>query len=329
MPFLPLVLLAALQALSRAATFALGWATALYFGQVPGRQGRILSVISLLAVAWVILLVGFAIPLLVGAGLDALGLVERNFSVRPLVASLLGLAVVATPPLVAAAVLFFDLRPERSLGAWVRLIPVSYPATFMLGLAVFLMVLITPFLLVERWRARRILLQVPLVMRKGSDDELVDAARRALHSIDVDDLDVRRVEGPKTWPMRTVAYAIKHLIGAAVRGEPMELVADGVEIYAYATNVSILGPKGDAHRVRAAIERELALTDAFLTWDEEAQRLEAALREADRSANGDIDALRRRLDALQVKIDRASLNSEEWNVLYRERLQVEQRAARH
>ena len=329
MPFLPLVLLAALQALSRAATFALGWATALYFGQVPGRQGRILSVISLLAVAWVILLVGFAIPLLVGAGLDALGLVERNFSVRPLVASLLGLAVVATPPLVAAAVLFFDLRPERSLGAWVRLIPVSYPATFMLGLAVFLMVLITPFLLVERWRARRILLQVPLVMRKGSDDELVDAARRALHSIDVDDLDVRRVEGPKTWPMRTVAYAIKHLIGAVVRGEPMELVADGVEIYAYATNVSILGPKGDAHRVRAAIERELALTDAFLTWDEEAQRLEAALREADRSANGDIDALRRRLDALQVKIDRASLNSEEWNVLYRERLQVEQRAARH
>jgi hypothetical protein len=329
MPFLPLVLLAALQALSRAATFVLGWATALYFGQVPGRQGRILSVISLLAVAWVIVLVGFAIPLLVGAGLDALGLVERNFSVRPLVASLLGLAVVATPPLVAAAVLFFDLRPERSLGAWLRLIPVSYPATFMLGLAVFLMVLITPVLLVERWRAKRILLQVPLVMRNGSDDELVDAARRALHSIDVDDLDVRRVEGPKTWPMRTVAYAIKHLIGAVVRGEPMELVADGVEIYAYATNVSILGPKGDAHRVRAAIERELALTDAFLTWDEEAQRLEAALREADRSANGDIDALRRRLDALQVKIDRASLNSEEWNVLYRERLQVEQRAARH
>ncbi|HEX5039085.1 MAG TPA: hypothetical protein VFW95_03000 [Candidatus Limnocylindria bacterium] len=329
MPFLPLVLLAALQALSRAASFVLGWATALYFGQVPGRQGRILSVISLLAVAWVIVLVGFAIPLLVGAGLDALGVVERNFSVTPLVASLLGFAVVATPPLVAAAVLFFDLRPDRNLRAWVRLIPVSYPATFMLGLAVLLMVLITPFLLVERWRARRILLQVPLVMRKGSDDELVDAARRALHSIDVDDMEVRRVEGPKTWPMRTVAYAIKHLIGAVVRGEPMELVTDGVEIYAYATNVSILGPKGDAHRVRAAIERELALTDAFLTWDEEAQGLEAALRDADRSANGDIDALRRRLDELQVKIDRASLNSEEWNVLYRERLQVEQRAARH
>jgi len=329
MPFLPIVLLAALQALSRAATFVLGWATALYFGQVPGRQGRILSVISLLAVAWVIVTVGFAIPLLVGAGLEATGIVEHNFSVTPLVASLLVFAVVATPPIIAAAVLFFDLRPDRSTEAWVRLVPVSYPATFMLGIAILLMVLITPFLLVERWRARRILLQVPLVMRSGSDDELVEAARKALHSIDVDDVDVRSIDGPKTWPMRAVAFAIEHLLGAVVRGEPIELAADGVEIYVYATNVSILGRKGDAHRVRAAIDRELALTDAYLTWDEEAQRLESALREADRSANGDVDALRRRLDELQVKIDRASLNSEEWNVLYRERLQVEQRAARH
>ena len=68
MPFLPVVLLVAFQAVSKAATFVLGWATALYFGQVPGRQGRILSVISLLAAAWIVVLVGFAVPLLVGAG---------------------------------------------------------------------------------------------------------------------------------------------------------------------------------------------------------------------------------------------------------------------
>ena len=38
-------------------------ATALYFGQVPGRQGRILSVVSLLAAAWLILSIGFGIPI--------------------------------------------------------------------------------------------------------------------------------------------------------------------------------------------------------------------------------------------------------------------------
>ena len=86
--------------------------------------------------------------------------------------------------------------------------------------------------------------------------------------------------------------------------------------------------EGDAHRVRAAIERELALTDAYLTWDEEAQRLEAALRDLDEAADGDVRDLRRKLDELQVQIDRARVNSQEWNVLYRERLQVEQRAVR-
>ena len=88
-------------------------------------------------------------------------------------------------------------------------------------------------------------------------------------------------------------------------------------------------PRASAHRVRAAIERELALTDAYLTWNEEAQRLEDALRDVDQATNGDLDALRRGgSTSIQVKIDRAHLNSEEWNVLYRERLQVEERAAR-
>jgi len=327
-PFLPLVLLVALQVVSRAASFVLGWATALYFGQVPGRQGGILSVISLLAAAWLIVLVGFAAPLLSGAGLEAAGLIERNFDVTPLVASLLGFAVVATPPVVAAAVLLFDFREDRSIGGWLRLVPVSYPATFMLGLSVLLMVLVTPFLLVERWRAKRTLLQVPLVMREGSDDDLVEAVRRALRSIDIETVAVHEADGLPTWPMRTVAYAIEHLIGAVVRGEPMRLAADDVEVYVYATNVSVLGREGDAHRVRAAIERELALTDAYLTWDEEAQRLEAALRDLDEAADGDVRDLRRKLDELQVQIDRARVNSQEWNVLYRERLQVEQRAVR-
>ena len=63
MPFLPFVLLVAWQAVSRSASFALGWATALYFGQVPGRQGRILAVVSLLSLAWLIVLVGFGVPM--------------------------------------------------------------------------------------------------------------------------------------------------------------------------------------------------------------------------------------------------------------------------
>ena len=329
MPFLPFVLLIAWQALSRSTSFALGWATALYFGQVPGRQGRILSVVSLMAVAWIVVIVGFAIPILTGAVLEATGLIENNFDVvwyhyLGLVAAIVGL-----PPAVAAAVVFGDLHEERSVGTWLRLLPRAYTATLMLGLSVIQMVAFTPILLFQRWRQKRNFVQVPLVMHEGTDDDdLVDAVRTALSSIGIDDVSVTEAEGMKVWPMRTVGYAARHLLGAVVRGDPMRLAAGEIQIYAYATNISIIGPKEDAYRVRAAVERELAFCDAYLTWSDDAQDLEDELTAAHEQANGDVDGLRGRLDEIQERMDTASLNSEEWNVLYRLRLQVEQAASR-
>lgn len=328
MPFLPVVLLLAWQALSRSASFALGWATALYFGQVPGRQGRILSVISLLAAGWVIVLVGFALPIGIGAALEAAGVIGENFDVQPIHVLGLVAAIVAIPPAVAASVVIGEFRDERSIGAWLRLVPVSYPATLMLGLAVLQMVVLTPFFLFQRWRRKRVLVQVPLVMRRGTDDgDLLDGVRAALGRIGIDEVATREANGAKALPMRTVGFAARHLLGAVVRGEPMELRADGLELYAYATNVSILGPKEDVYRVRAAVERELALADAYLTWSDDAQAFEDELRTAVRESKG-IDALAERLGDVQRRIDDASLSAEEWNVLSRMRLEAELHAVR-
>ena len=326
MPFLPFVLILAWQAVSKSASFALGWATALFFGQVPGRQGRILSVISLLGLAWVVVLIGFAIPILGGALLESLGVIEENFDVEPLHYVALVGAVVLTPPFVAACVVFGNFLDERSIGAWARLVPVSYPATFMLGLSVLQMVVLTPVLLFQRWRQGRKLVQVPLRMRDGTDDDdLFQAVRTAARSAGIQDASVEEATGPKSWPMRTVGFAARHLLGAIVRGDPILVRADGLEIYAYATNIAINGPKEDAYRVRAAVEREVAFCEAYLTWNDDAQHFEDELMAAARDSD-DLPALRRRLEAIQDKIDAASLNSEEWNVLYRLRLQVEHRA---
>jgi hypothetical protein len=328
-PFLPFVLLIAWQALSKSASFALGWATAMYFGQVPGRQGRMLSVISLISAAWVVVIVGFAIPIFGGAILEATGVIDENFDVRAIHYLGLVAAIVLAPPFVAGAVVFGKFRDDRSVGTWLRLVPISFPATFMLGISVLQMVAFTPILLFQRWRQKRKLVQVPLVMKPGTDDDdLLEAVGNALKAIGIEDVSATEASGPKAWPMRTVGFAAEHLLGAVVRGEPMRLTANGLEIYAYATNVAILGPKEDAYRVRAAMERELAFSDAYLTWNEEAQGFEDALHEAHASADGDVDRLRRRLDAIQERMDVASLNGEEWNVLYRLRLQVEQAVSR-
>ena len=329
MPFLPIVLIAAWQAVSRSASFALGWATAMYFGQVPGRQGRMLSVISLLSAAWVILIVGFAIPILGGALLETTGVITENFDVRAIHYAGLVAGLVLTPPFVAVAVVFGEFHEDRSVGTWLRLVPVSYPATFMLGISVLQMVVITPVLLFQRWRRKRKLVQVPLVMReRADDDDLAEAVLTAVRAAGIEEARIERARGPKTWPMRTVAYAAKHLLGAVIRGEPVRIVTDGIEIFAYATNVAILGPKEDAYRLRAAVERELAFANAYLTWNDEAQAFESELMKVHESMNGDIPALEQRLDDIQERMDVASLNREEWNVLYRLRLQVEQRAHR-
>ena len=325
MPFLPFVLLLVWQALSRSASFALGWATAMYFGQVPGRQGRILSVISLLAAGWVILVVGFALPIFGGALLEALGVIDDNFDVTAIVyAGLVG-GVLLAPPAVAVATEYAEFRGGRSIQGVLRILPVSYPATAMLGLSVLQMVAFTPVLLVQRWRQKRKLVQVPLVMRKGTDDDdLAELVLRALSAIGLADVKVAEATGPKSWPLRTVGFAVRHLLGAVVRGEPMRFEVGELEILAHATNVAILGPGEDAYRVRAAMERELAFGDAYLTWNDEAQGFEDELLEVHRSTDRDVETMGRRLDSIQERIDVASLNTEEWNVLYRLRLQLEQ-----
>ena len=329
MPFLPFVLLIAWQALSKSASFALGWATAIYFGQVPGRQGRVLSVISLVAAGWLILAVGFAIPIFGGAALEAIGVLEENFDVEPLTYLGLVAGIVLTPPLIAATTVYAQFHDERNASTWLRMVPMSYPATAMLGLSVLQMVAITPILLFQRWRQKRKLLQVPLVMRdQADDDDLVKAVRGALAAIGLDDVQVAEATGPKSWPLRTIGFASKHLLGAVIRGEPMRLRTNDIEILAYATNVSIQGPKEEAYRVRAAVERELAFRNAYLTWNEEAQHFEDDLMRIHRSADGDVAALHAELDEVQARIDVASLNLEEWNVLYRLRLQLEQNVAR-
>lgn len=330
MPFLPIVLLLAWQALSRSASFALGWATALYFGQIPGNRGRILAIIALVSAAWVVLIVGFALPLGIGAALDALGVIGRNFSIDALIVIELGVALVVAPPVIAAIAEVGGFEEDRSFTRWLSRVPVSYPVAASLGVAVLEMVCITPVLLFLRFRRQQRLLTVPLVLHRGEEtDELVDVIGAALRSIGVSEVERKELTGALSYPVRTMGFAAKHLLGSVVKGSPVRMRADGVEIVAYATNISILGRPEDAYPVRAAIGRELVFGDAFLTWTNDAQKLEAKLsRLADEIEKGGQDrhALARALEKVQDEIDHASVAIDEWNLLYRKRLQIERHA---
>ena len=326
MPFLPLVLLLAWQALSRSASFALGWATSLFFGHVPGSKGRLLSIMALVSAAWVVLLIGFAVPISAGWVAERIGLVERNFELAWWQTWGLAAALLVTPPAVAGISEIAGFDEPRSVEHWLSRVPSSYPGTASLGASVLMMVVIAPFLVVQRIRAKKVLLPIPLVLREGSDDGSVsDAIRAALDDLELGTFAHETLSGPRSWPLRAMGFAARHLLGTMVRGDPDRMVGDGMEVMSFATNVAILGPSEHAHRARAAIARQLAFSDAYLTWSEDSQRLEDVLADLRRARLGgrDIEPL---LDRFRAKLDAASLNADEWNVLERLRLQLAQEA---
>lgn len=322
MPFLPFVLLLAWQALSRSASFALGWATSLFFGYVPGSKGRLLSIMALVSAAWVVVVLGFGLPIAAGWVAERLGIVERNFDLAWWQTWGLAAAVALTPPVVAGLAEIAGFDGERSVGSWLGRVPAAYPGTASLGVAVLLMVVITPFLLVQRLRQKKVLLPIPVVLRDGADDASVtDAIVEALDAARLGRFERRTLTGPRSWPLRAMGFAARHLLGTLVRGEPDRMTADGMEVLAYATNVAVLGPREEAHRARAAIARSLAFSDAYLTWSPDSQALEDELADLRRTRERGRD-ITREIDRFRAALDAASLNADEWNVLERMRLQL-------
>ena len=327
MPFLPVILLFAWHVISRGAAFGLGWAIALFFGQIPGNKGRVVSVVALFGAAWLILTVGAALPIAIGLAGMALGIVPGGpVELEPVALTALVVAVLLIPPAIVAFVEFSGFDREKSFRRWLRRVPKSYLLAGSIGISVIQMILITPIVAIRRWREGRTSVQVPIVIagKRGIDDLATDL-EELLHGLG---LEARREEltGPVSWPFRTLRYAVREMLESVVEGPPLRLTADSVELLIHATDVAVTAPKDDAYRIRAAIERELAFSKVFLTWSEDSQRFEAELMRLCAKRDGDLDAFVRKLDSLQERVDRAALKSDEWNVLYRLRLQVERQA---
>ena len=232
------------------------------------------------------------------------------------------MALVLLPPILAGLAELAGFEAEPAVGRWLRRIPIAYPATASLGAGVLLMVAISPFLIVQRVRAKRVVLQVPLVQRPGKQGEsVIDAIGDALA------MPGSGRSAARGSPARGRGRSARWASRAATSSAPscaasrIGCVDDELEVMSYATNVAILGPERTAHRARAAIERRLAFHDAYLTWSPESQELEEVLFEL-RGSHAPSDEVAQLLDRFRARLDATTLNADEWNVLERLRLQL-------
>jgi hypothetical protein len=103
------------RALGKATTFSLGWATSLFFGQIPGGKERVVSMLSAIAFAW--LLITY-----VGGGFAAAILLLHATGHFPLDDPVIGdgrmqavaLGIVLLPPLLTYIAEKSDLSEEFS-----------------------------------------------------------------------------------------------------------------------------------------------------------------------------------------------------------------------
>lgn len=325
MPFLPLVLV--WQILGRSTSFALGWATSLFFGQIPGNKGRAVSAASLLSLVWVLLLL-FVGPLLaVGVLAEAFGLVDLrawDIDLDEVLLPLVGL--IFLPPLVTLMAELSKFYEEVSLRRWARRVPLSYPIALSLGLGLLLMLLVTPVLALRSRREGKQTQHLPLIVKEGRFEELTRDVRAWLEELTGEKSQRDELRGVASWPMRVLRFAAARLLRSVVADDPVRLRAADVEVALFAMNLSVTAPKDDVYRIRAALHKRLALTEAFLTWSEVPQHFEAELMKLHFSKDLTLEKRIAALEALQDEIDAAPLKSDEWDVLYRLRLQVERDA---
>lgn len=303
-------------------TSALGWASTLLFGRVPSSHRVLVVAMMALSITWVVALVGLAVP----------GAASFMVSTTPHPAGTetwLGLVLLALAILLPLAVglVGYLVPAEGRRKDGLSVVPELLRGYLLAPVIVALLVFLAGVGLVRKARSIRhgwSDVHVAVVIEPGGYDGLVDDLVEALDSVG---LDVAVRDAP--WVLTLPARVLTAVAGPNVRklrpDRLVELRARDLRVGVYPSDIAISAPGQRRTRARAAVLSRLTATSAHLTTTAEAQKIEdrlATLAEGDPASQSGA-----RLRASLADVDDALLDleipTEEWDVLFRERLQVE------
>lgn len=309
---------------------SLGWATILLFGKVSGRRQTVLSLIALGSLAWVIVVIGVLVPAVAVFLLAAVTLPSFIDDTWIRIAMLA--AAVGIPILVGIAALSVEapeLRPGSPIGV-IKAVLRGYPFTLLLALTIAFLAGISLAEKVVSLARRQESVHVPLIIKPRGYEavlrDLEDVLERA-------DIPVDRAPAPVAlaMPPRLLARVAGRSLGGLVPDRLVRLRAPGFEVLVYPSDLALTGTKPLVARARAAIAERLTTSPAYLTTTAVAERVEddimrvaAATRAMGREAGSpSVAELEDRLAAIDRDLASLTIDFDEWETLYRERLQVE------
>ena len=303
----------------------LGWATLLLFGKVPQQKQILLLLMVFGSLIWVALLAGIAFP---NVGTLLIASVPRpDFIPEDWVRIAMLIGAVFVPLAIGLAAVFMTDARSRAHGIdAVTAVLRGYPFALVLAIILVLLAAISAVRKVRSLSRRWEDAHVPVVVKPGRYDEVLDLLEQRLDSagLDVTPRDAGRlISGPP----KLLDLIAGRSLGALVPDQLQLLVGPGIEILVYPSDLAISGEKRIVARARAAITSELTEAPAYLTTTAEAQKFEDELEKLGPGASQSRPAeLIRYVRALDKKLAELAVPYEEWETLFRMRLQLERDA---
>lgn len=311
---------------SKVLTTTLGWASTLLFGRVPASRQILLLGITFGSVIWMVMLAGFIVPDL---GAFLLLLVPPQDFVPEQVIRLLMLAgVIVVPAIVGVVTLALTTKDERNARRAIEAVARGYPLTILLAVLLVFLALLAIWRkgssLIRRWTDAH----VPMVVKPGAYDQVADDLDRALTDAGFD-LTPETAPAAMSMPAKWLAAISGRTSSSLVPDRMLRLRGKDLDILIYPMDILISGKPDDVTRARAAMASRLTTSAAHLTVTAEAQAIEDRLT-ALAKGSGDTEhpprfdeAAAAEFAAIDEELATIRVSYEEWEVLYRQRLQVE------
>jgi hypothetical protein len=306
--------------IGRVVQTAFGWATVLLFGRVPQRKQLLLAGVSLASILWVVTLFGVLLPDL-GSWIIAF-VPAPEFIGEDAVRIVMLILAVMLPLLVGLGGLFLMEGEDRPAGIGGKVVQVlrGYPYAAVLSVVILFLLVVAPVFklrtILKRWDDAH----VPIVVKPGGYERVATDLEAA---IDAAGLELSRVRAPRVLELPSRLLAV--VGGASVRRYvPDRLVmlkGTSLEVTIHPSDVAMTGGKEGVARARAAVADRLTVTQAYLTTSKESQELEDAIGALRADEPGELATAR--LAEIDQRLATITVPYEDWEVLYRQRLQVE------
>jgi hypothetical protein len=309
-------------------TTALGWASTMLFGRVPAQRQYLLLGITFGSVIWIVLLVGVLLP---DVGTFLLVFVPDQDLVPDTTIRLIMLfGALVAPAVIGGITLLLSAPAKRAAGDVLAAVVRGYPLTALLAvLLVFLAGLAVgrrAVSLARGWTDAH----VPLVVLPGKYDEVAADLDAAVTTAGLD-VEPRLTPAYLAMPARWLAAVAGTSAASLVPDRMISLQGRDLDILIYSMDVLVSGKPKAVARARAAMASRLTTSAAHLTVSAEAQAIEDRLAALAGRGDAASDATPRPFDdetaaafeAIDKELASIQVPYDEWEVLYRQRLQVE------